>query len=137
MPRLTGILETTLDVDDLSVSVDFYHRILGLEIIAQSERLCAFSIAGRDVLILFQREESAKPVELPGGLVPAHGSGGPAHFAFAVDASELPRWEELLSANQIPIESRVHWERGGISLYFRDRDQHLLELATPGLWSIY
>ncbi|MGB8822056.1 MAG: glyoxalase, partial [Pseudolabrys sp.] len=23
------------------------------------------------------------------------------------------------------------------SLYFRDPDGHLLELATPGLWSIY
>ena len=29
------------------------------------------------------------------------------------------------------------WERGGRSLYFRDPDQHLLELATPGTWPIY
>ncbi|MDQ3753396.1 MAG: glyoxalase, partial [Acidobacteriota bacterium] len=29
------------------------------------------------------------------------------------------------------------WNRGGTSLYFRDPDNHLLELATPGLWAIY
>jgi len=27
--------------------------------------------------------------------------------------------------------------RGGHSIYFRDPDGHLLELATPGLWAIY
>jgi len=31
----------------------------------------------------------------------------------------------------------VDWPRGGRSLYFRDPDQHLLELITPGCWSIY
>ena len=25
----------------------------------------------------------------------------------------------------------------GRSIYFRDPDGHLLELATPGLWSVY
>jgi len=137
VPKVTGILETGLDVDDLGRSVDFYHRILGFEIIERSERLCAFSVAGRDVLILFQREESAKAVEIAGGKIPPHGSTGPIHFAFAIDPGELPQWEKLLAANAIPIESRVHWERGGTSIYFRDRDQHLLELATPGIWSIY
>ena len=137
MPTVTGILETGLDVDDLARSADFYHRILGFEIIERSERLCAFSVAGKDVLILFQREEGAQAVEIAGGKIPPHGSTGPIHFAFAIDASELPLWETLLAANRIPIESRVHWERGGTSIYFRDRDQHLLELATPGIWSIY
>ena len=31
--------------------------------------------------------------------------------------------------------SVVVWEAGGRSLYFRDPDGHLLELATPGVWS--
>ena len=137
MPKVTGILETGLDVDDLARSVDFYHRILGFEIIERSERLCAFSVAGKDVLILFQREESAQAVEIAGGKIPPHGSIGPIHFAFSIDPGELPLWEKLLAANAIAVESRVRWERGGTSIYFRDRDQHLLELATPGIWSIY
>ena len=137
MPQLIRILETALDVDHLATSADFYHRILGLEIMERGERLCAFAIGGRDVLILFQREESPKAVEIAGGRIPPHGSRGPSHFAFAVDAGELPHWEQRLAENEVPVESRVTWERGGTSIYFRDPDQHLVELATPGVWSIY
>ena len=31
----------------------------------------------------------------------------------------------------------MKWPRGGESLYFRDPDGHLVELATPGLWANY
>ena len=37
----------------------------------------------------------------------------------------------------IALEEKRNWELGGCSLYFRDPDRHLLELATPGVWSIY
>ena len=37
----------------------------------------------------------------------------------------------------IAIEEKKKWERGGQSLYYRDPDRHLIELATPGTWSIY
>ena len=37
----------------------------------------------------------------------------------------------------VAIEGRNDWSRGGRSIYFRDPDRHLLELATPGLWSVY
>lgn len=53
------------------------------------------------------------------------------------DASELDAWTQRLGELGIAIEERKVWDRGGISLYFRDPDQHLLELATPGVWSIY
>ncbi|MDZ4820644.1 MAG: glyoxalase, partial [Planctomycetota bacterium] len=29
------------------------------------------------------------------------------------------------------------WPQGARSIYFRDPDGHLLELLTPGFWSIY
>jgi hypothetical protein len=35
------------------------------------------------------------------------------------------------------VESKVVWPLGGHSLYFRDPDNHVVELATPGIWSIY
>ncbi len=59
------------------------------------------------------------------------------HVAFAISASDLASWEERLGAKGIPVESKVHWKRGGYSLYFRDPDQNMLELITPGLWSSY
>ncbi len=32
---------------------------------------------------------------------------------------------------------RLTWPGGARSLYFRDPDAHLVELITPGFWSIY
>jgi catechol 2,3-dioxygenase-like lactoylglutathione lyase family enzyme len=58
-------------------------------------------------------------------------------MAFAVAADQLPKWEEKLREQGIAIEGRTAWSRGGHSVYFRDPDGHLLELATPGLWATY
>jgi catechol 2,3-dioxygenase-like lactoylglutathione lyase family enzyme len=59
------------------------------------------------------------------------------HIAFSVAAGELPAWQERLAEADIAIEGRTKWLRGGESVYFRDPDGHLLELATPGLWPGY
>jgi catechol 2,3-dioxygenase-like lactoylglutathione lyase family enzyme len=57
--------------------------------------------------------------------------------AFSCPAADLPAWEEQLAAHDVPVESRIHWQRGGTSIYFRDPDENLVELATPGIWPIY
>jgi len=137
MPALSGILETALHVDDLDRASDFYERVLGLQRIAGDARFRVYSVAGRDVLLLFKRGETSQPLVFSGGVIPPHGSSGQLHVAFSVSADELPVWESRLAANSIAIESRVSWPLGGRSIYFRDPDSHLLELATPGLWSIY
>ena len=137
MPRLNGIVETALDVGDLGSAIAFYQEVLELEIIARNERFCALSVAGRDVLLLFQREASPQAVDIPGGRIPPHGSRGQIHFAFSIEPVELSLWERSLTTKGVEIEGRVKWDRGGISLYFRDPDGHLVELATPGVWSIY
>jgi len=49
----------------------------------------------------------------------------------------LEAWGKWLAENGVPVESKVKWERGGQSLYFRDPDGNLLELVTPGAWAIY
>ena len=49
----------------------------------------------------------------------------------------IPAWEARLEAEGVPVEGRMTWGRGGQSLYFRDPDGHLGELATPGVWAIY
>ncbi len=74
---------------------------------------------------------------MPGGTIPPHDGNGHLHLAFSIAASELPGWEMHLAAKGIAIESKIHWPRGGWSVYFRDPDQHLVELVTPGCWPIY
>jgi catechol 2,3-dioxygenase-like lactoylglutathione lyase family enzyme len=49
----------------------------------------------------------------------------------------LPNWELWLEENGIDVEERRTWDLGGQSVYFRDPDRHLLEIATPGVWSVY
>jgi catechol 2,3-dioxygenase-like lactoylglutathione lyase family enzyme len=88
------------------------------------------------VLLLFQRGNSGA-LETAGGLVPGHDGSGPVHLAFAIDTPELAAWELRLAHLGIEIESRVRWDRGGTSLYFRDPDGRSVELATPGIWASY
>jgi len=134
--RVGRILETALDCNDLSRSAAFYTTLLDVEPMLSTERLVAIDAGQGTVLLLFQRG-GATPLETPGGLVPGHESGGPGHFAFAIDAFELTSWESRLVALGIAVESRVTWDRGGTSLYFRDPDGRSVELATPGLWPNY
>ena len=136
MPKLDHVLETALSVDDLDRATAFYAEVLELPSLYADERLRAFAV-GPSVLLLFRRGASLDPVTMPGGTIPPHDGSGPLHVAFAIGADELSRWEERLRDRGIPIEGRTDWSRGGRSIYFRDRDGHLLELATPGLWRNY
>ena len=100
-------------------------------------RLSAYEVAGRDVLLVFRKGTTQQPVALPSGTIPGHGGDGALHVAFAIGKDELDRWEAHLASRGVAIEGRNDWSRGGRSIYFRDPDGHLLELATPGLWSVY
>lgn len=131
IPRLNGVLETALYVDDLPRSESFYQALFGFETILSIDRLCALSVEERQVLLLFKKGASA---DLP---VSAHDGSGQSHLAFAIPTSELDAWEARLGQQGIAVEEKKTWERGGVSLYFRDPDGHLLELVTPGVWSIY
>lgn len=132
--RVDRILETGLYVDDLARAKRFYLELFGFDVLLESDRLVAFDVAGKSVLLLFQRGESDQTMEAPGGFIPGHGASGIQHFAFAIDPNQIGPWEKKLAARGIAIESRVCWDRGSQSLYFRDPDGHSLELATPGLW---
>lgn len=134
---VTGILETALHVEDIEAAIAFYQRLFGFEIMARDKRFCAFNVADRDVLLLFKRGVSTAPMPVPGGIIPPHDGQGRLHIAFSVTAAELPGWKARLAEQGIAIESTVAWPEGGHSLYFRDPDNHLLELATPGIWPNY
>jgi catechol 2,3-dioxygenase-like lactoylglutathione lyase family enzyme len=131
------LLETSLYVDDVARASAFYRALFGFEAMLEDQRFCALSVAGKQVLLLFKKGSSTSVTVVPGGNIPPHDGAGELHLAFAVPADALPDWEARLAAQDIAIESRVAWERGGHSVYFRDPDRNLVELVTPGCWAIY
>ena len=137
MPTLTGVLETALYVDDFERARAFYEGLFELPVLYSDQRMCAYDVGGRGILLLFRRGESFRTIDVPGGTIPPHDGQGPSHVAFSIAAHERPAWEARLGDFGIEVEGRTVWPRGGISIYFRDSDGHLLELATPGLWRGY
>ena len=129
-PKIDGILESTLYVSDVSRSVRFYEEMFGFRVISNFERGCAMHAGERQVLLLFKKGASL-------AIQSTHDGDGELHIAFAIPSSELADWESWLHKKGIAVEEKRTWELGGWSLYFRDPDGHLLELATPGTWSVY
>lgn len=130
-PKTDGILESSLYVNDVSRSIRFYQEILGFRVIKDfGERGCAMDAGSGHVLLLFKKG-SSRSVQSP------HDGDGELHVAFAIALDELSAWESWLQTKGIALEEKRNWELGGWSLYFRDPDRHLLEVVTPGTWSIY
>ena len=130
-PKTEGILESSLYVDDMARSVHFYEEIFGFRVISEfAERGCAMQAGTHQVLLLFKKGAS-RAIQSP------HDGDGELHIAFAISAAELAIWEVWLDKNGIPVEEKRTWDMGGWSIYFRDPDRHLIELATPGTWSVY
>lgn len=136
-PKVTGLFETALAVKNVEHSAAFYERLFGFARLLTTERLVALDVVGRDVLLLFLKGATDDPFRLPGGVIPGHGSSGRHHLAFSVTADEIDTWKSHLEAEAVPIESVVTWPGGAESVYFRDPDQHLVELITPGFWATY
>ena len=137
MPAIAGILETSLYVEDVAKSVEFYRDIFGFAVLLNTNRIATLRVREGQVLLLFKRGGSTEPLVTPGGTLPPNDGSGQSHVAFSIAAFDLEPWEEWLAKREIAIESKVRSDLGGLSLYFRDPDGHLLELATPGIWSAF
>jgi catechol 2,3-dioxygenase-like lactoylglutathione lyase family enzyme len=131
-----GILETALYVDDLDVAERFYTGVVGLVRIARQNQRHVFFRCGRGVLLLFSAATTAVPTLIDGQLIPAHGTHGPGHTAFAVREDEIAAWRKRLQEAGVAIESEVVWPQGGHSIYFRDPSGNSVELATPRIWGL-
>ena len=137
MPNLGGILESSIYVDNLNRSVEFYQSIFQWQAMERDDRLCAFNVSGRQVFLVFRRGGTVNSINTESGVIPGHDGSGQTNVAFSIAQSDLSKWEAWLREKGVTIESQKEWPGGGQSLYFRDPDGHLLELATPGTWSIY
>ncbi len=131
LPPCGGLLESALYVTNVDASASFYQRIFGFTKIDDfGERGCALAAGPTQVLLLFKKGASAR-------IRPSHDGYGEIHLAFKICAGDLARWKSWLAENGVAVEETRDWPRGGQSVYFRDPDRHLVEVATPGVWTIY
>jgi len=132
------LLESAIYVDDVARSAEFYQRLFGFSKFVQDHRFCALNVGDQQTFLIFLKNGTRVPLTLPDGqVIPPHFGAGNLHFAFGIEKDELAHWEKRLAELGIAIESRVHWTLGGNSIYFRDPDGHLVEIATRGIWPIY
>jgi catechol 2,3-dioxygenase-like lactoylglutathione lyase family enzyme len=127
-PRVTGILETVLYVRDIDRSERFYRDILGLQQIGKEASRHVFFRVGSGVLLLFRADQTRRSSH-----VPSHGADGESHVCFLVPPVDYDRWLGLLQTHGVPLEQEVPWP-GGRSVFFRDPDGNLLELADADIW---
>ncbi len=134
MTTILGVAEVVLHVEDMARSRQFYREVLGLPISAEFADACFLQIGPHSRLILFERAA----LQASNSPIPDHYSEGQTHFALAIDPQEMDAWRERLQAHGVAIEHEQDWPQGTHSLYFRDPDQHSVELmdAThyPHVW---
>ncbi len=133
-PAVEGLLETSLYAADVGRTSAFYRDLFGFKTLVDSPRLVAFEVAARHVLLVFQAGATEEDVVDARGVIPGHDGRGRLHLAFSIAAADLDAWRARLERREIPVAGEYRWPRGGSSLYFRDPDGALVELATPGLW---
>jgi catechol 2,3-dioxygenase-like lactoylglutathione lyase family enzyme len=143
-PSVTGLLEAALYVEEVARAMDFYQDLFGFEPELRNEFIGVLRVPGAGgtrALILFPRSIAQSPSAVPptaiDGPLPTHGGSGRMHVAFSIQPDQLEPWKNRLTDRGIKIEGITRWKRGGTSLYFRDPDEHAVELVTPGIWSFY
>jgi catechol 2,3-dioxygenase-like lactoylglutathione lyase family enzyme len=124
------IKETCIYVKDLHATENFYKEKLGLKVIARVEGRHIFFKAGESVLLCF----IAGSTENSFMHIPAHGASGRIHFAFEVKQNEYESVKKEIIQKDIPVEHEQEWKKNIYSFYFRDPDDHLIEIAQEGIW---
>jgi catechol 2,3-dioxygenase-like lactoylglutathione lyase family enzyme len=131
--RITGLHHVTLICRDVARSVDFYRNLLGMRVVKQT-----VNEDDRGARHLFFGDAEGRPgtlitcLEYP-RLEPGRvGAGSTHHFALGVESEEeLSAWRDYLVGRGVPcteVMDRTYFR----SIYLRDPDGHIVELATLG-----
>jgi catechol 2,3-dioxygenase-like lactoylglutathione lyase family enzyme len=129
--RLLGLHHVTAICGDLQRTTAFYRDLLGLALVREGvndddpdARHFWFgdAVGTPGTLVSFLEYPSMEPGRA--------GTGATHHFAFAVgSAEEQVAWRDYLRARGVPCTEV--FDRGGVrSLYVRDPDGHIVEIAV-------
>jgi catechol 2,3-dioxygenase-like lactoylglutathione lyase family enzyme len=131
--QLRGLHHVTLISRDLVRTTTFYRDVLGLPLVQEgvsdddpdARHFWFGDPGGAGAMLTFLEYPS-----LPAGVV---GAGSTHHLAFSVASlEELEAWREYLRAQG--VECTDVFDRGHLrSIYLRDPDAHIIEIATPAL----
>jgi catechol 2,3-dioxygenase-like lactoylglutathione lyase family enzyme len=131
--RIRGLHHVTVISRDVDRAVDFYRNLLGMRLVKQT-----LNDDDRSARHLFFGDDEGRPgtivtcLEYPDLEEGAVGPGSTHHFALAVGTEEeLAAWREYLTGRDVPcteVLDRTYFK----SLYLRDPDGHIVELATEG-----
>jgi catechol 2,3-dioxygenase-like lactoylglutathione lyase family enzyme len=130
------VLETCTYATDLDAAERFYVDVLGLQRYSAVAGRHVFFRCESGMFLIFNPARTSEASVVDGATIPAHGTNGAGHVAFAIPDSEIPAWRERLTLAGVAIESEVTWPRGGRSLYLRDPAGNSVELASPGIWGL-
>jgi catechol 2,3-dioxygenase-like lactoylglutathione lyase family enzyme len=128
--RLRGVHHVTAICRDLEETIGLYRDLLGLGIVHDgpsdddpAARHVWFGTADGSLVSFMQYPQ------LPEGVV---GTGSTHHFALRVDSvEELGAWRDYLRDHGVSCTDVL--DRGAFhSIYLRDPDGHVVELATRG-----
>ena len=128
--RLRGLHHVTAICRDLNQTIAFYRDVLGLPIVRDEpsdddpDARHVWFDCGDGTFVTFMEYG-----RLPDGVV---GIGSTHHFALRVEThDELQAWRDYL--RERGVECTEVLDRGAFhSLYLRDPDEHVVEIATRG-----
>jgi glyoxalase family protein len=133
-PKTQGLHHITAITSDASSAVTFYTRVLGLRLVKKT-----VNFDDPSTYHLYFGDEKGSPGTLitffDWGKAIGYGQVGAGvahHFAFTTrDEESLASWKKWLEQNNVSVLGP--FDRGSFkSLYFRDPDSLILEIATPG-----
>jgi catechol 2,3-dioxygenase-like lactoylglutathione lyase family enzyme len=121
MSTWLGLRHVALNVRDVSKSVRFYQRVLGLKLEWQPDPENAYLTSGHDNLALHQVAPEIQ-IEQPFQKLD--------HFGFVVGlADDVDAWAKRLQDLNVPLEKEPKTHRDGArSFYFRDPDGNLVQI---------